>query len=225
MLLLILAKQSSLLSPLQMALQRLERRPVGESREKLKSEGLTSTTAIRQVDFFFRIESLQKKIATNCVLRSAHHKRVASGLYYVLSSGYIIGVKKVTLKRKLDEKNVVRTPSASSAIRPKTTVTKKLATSKNLATTIANKPAIVELATPVEHDKSSHYFSAHLHVLPQKKDARVPSEWEPPQSPYRFIQEFLYRDPWQLLVATIFLNKTNGLVFEKKMYFHNFQLF
>ncbi|EFX70091.1 hypothetical protein DAPPUDRAFT_35863, partial [Daphnia pulex] len=35
-------------------------------------------------------------------------------------------------------------------------------------------------------------------------------EWEPPQSPYNFIQEYLFRDPWQLLVATIFLNKTNG---------------
>ena len=66
--------------------------------------------------------------------------------------------------------------------------------------------------TSVEPEKSSPYFSGHLQVVPHSKDARVPSNWEPPESPYHFIQEYLYRDPWQLLVATIFLNKTNGLV-------------
>ncbi|KAG8237712.1 hypothetical protein J437_LFUL017500 [Ladona fulva] len=34
--------------------------------------------------------------------------------------------------------------------------------------------------------------------------------WTPPKSPYNLIQERLFSDPWKLLVATIFLNKTSG---------------
>ncbi len=37
-------------------------------------------------------------------------------------------------------------------------------------------------------------------------------KWTPPKSPYCLIQEILYHDPWQLLIATIFLNKTSGRV-------------
>ncbi|XP_014675782.1 PREDICTED: uncharacterized protein LOC106815788, partial [Priapulus caudatus] len=36
------------------------------------------------------------------------------------------------------------------------------------------------------------------------------SRWTPPKSPYNLVQECLYHNPWQLLVATIFLNKTSG---------------
>lgn len=36
--------------------------------------------------------------------------------------------------------------------------------------------------------------------------------YKPPKSPYGLIQEQLYNDPWRLLVATIFLNKTTGKV-------------
>jgi len=38
------------------------------------------------------------------------------------------------------------------------------------------------------------------------------SKWIPPRSPFDLIQEKLYPDPWKLLVATIFLNKTNNKV-------------
>lgn len=34
--------------------------------------------------------------------------------------------------------------------------------------------------------------------------------YTPPKSPFNLIQEELYVDPWKLLVATIFLNKTGG---------------
>ena len=34
--------------------------------------------------------------------------------------------------------------------------------------------------------------------------------YAPPLSPYNLIQEKLFTKPWQLLVATIFLNKTTG---------------
>ena len=35
-------------------------------------------------------------------------------------------------------------------------------------------------------------------------------QWTPPRSPFNLIQENLFHDPWQLLVATIFLNRTGG---------------
>ena len=35
--------------------------------------------------------------------------------------------------------------------------------------------------------------------------------WIPPKSPYKLIQEDLYNEPWQLLIATIFLNCTKGI--------------
>ncbi|XP_062617692.1 dentin sialophosphoprotein-like isoform X2 [Saccostrea cucullata] len=35
-------------------------------------------------------------------------------------------------------------------------------------------------------------------------------KWTPPKSPFHLIQESLYHDPWKLLVATIFLNRTTG---------------
>jgi hypothetical protein len=36
------------------------------------------------------------------------------------------------------------------------------------------------------------------------------TKWTPPRSPFNLVQEHLYHDPWQLLVATIFLNRTQG---------------
>ncbi len=44
--------------------------------------------------------------------------------------------------------------------------------------------------------------SRHRHIL-------YP-DFSPPQSPYGLVQEQLYKEPWKLLVATIFLNKTTG---------------
>ena len=35
-------------------------------------------------------------------------------------------------------------------------------------------------------------------------------KYTPPKSPFNLIQEELYTDPWKLLVATIFLNRTGG---------------
>ena len=32
----------------------------------------------------------------------------------------------------------------------------------------------------------------------------------PPKSPFSLIQEQLFHDPWKLLIATVFLNKTAG---------------
>ena len=35
-------------------------------------------------------------------------------------------------------------------------------------------------------------------------------DFVPPKSPYSLVQEQLYKEPWKLLVATIFLNRTTG---------------
>ncbi|XP_068996926.1 methyl-CpG-binding domain protein 4 [Embiotoca jacksoni] len=35
-------------------------------------------------------------------------------------------------------------------------------------------------------------------------------KWTPPRSPFNLIQETLFHNPWKLLVATVFLNKTSG---------------
>ncbi|XP_054901994.1 methyl-CpG-binding domain protein 4 isoform X1 [Poeciliopsis prolifica] len=59
--------------------------------------------------------------------------------------------------------------------------------------------------------KTSPYFRGkHLKdglSPPRRKSLR---KWTPPQSPFNLIQETLFHDPWKLLVATIFLNKTSG---------------
>jgi len=44
------------------------------------------------------------------------------------------------------------------------------------------------------------------------RGAHVGIEYVPPKSPYNLIQEGLYKKPWQLLIATIFLHKTTGTV-------------
>ncbi|XP_014888912.1 methyl-CpG-binding domain protein 4 [Poecilia latipinna] len=59
--------------------------------------------------------------------------------------------------------------------------------------------------------KTSPYFSAKCLKdglsPPRRKSLR---KWTPPRSPFNLIQETLFHDPWKLLVATIFLNKTSG---------------
>ncbi|XP_066499476.1 methyl-CpG-binding domain protein 4 [Hoplias malabaricus] len=61
----------------------------------------------------------------------------------------------------------------------------------------------------VEKRKTSPYFSRKRDGLspPKRKALR---KWTPPRSPFNLVQETLFHDPWKLLVATIFLNKTSG---------------
>ena len=39
----------------------------------------------------------------------------------------------------------------------------------------------------------------------------MPVGWSPPRSPLRLIEEWLWHQPWQLLIACILLNKTTGI--------------
>ncbi|XP_030356593.1 methyl-CpG-binding domain protein 4 isoform X2 [Strigops habroptila] len=59
--------------------------------------------------------------------------------------------------------------------------------------------------TQVDRRKTSPYFSTPS--PPRRKAFR---KWTPPRSPFNLIQETLFHDPWKLLIATIFLNKTSG---------------
>lgn len=53
---------------------------------------------------------------------------------------------------------------------------------------------------------SSNYFKPSV---PPHKSQLAPS-WIPPKSRFNLIQESLFHDPWKLLIATIFLNRTSG---------------
>ena len=58
--------------------------------------------------------------------------------------------------------------------------------------------------------KKSGYFAAKTKPLNRIKLKKRTSNWVPPKSPFNLFQESLYHDPWQLLIGTIFLNKTSG---------------
>lgn len=65
--------------------------------------------------------------------------------------------------------------------------------------------------------RSSPYFSSGTSLRPlmlsrRKKTPRhlLYRDYSPPSSPHDLVQERLWRNPWQLLVATILLNKTTG---------------
>uniref|UniRef100_A0A673U3L7 Methyl-CpG-binding domain protein 4 n=2 Tax=Suricata suricatta TaxID=37032 RepID=A0A673U3L7_SURSU len=65
--------------------------------------------------------------------------------------------------------------------------------------------------TQVEKRKTSLYFSSKYNkeaLSPPRRKAF--KKWTPPRSPFNLIQETLFHDPWKLLIATIFLNRTSG---------------
>ncbi|XP_029200715.2 methyl-CpG-binding domain protein 4-like [Acropora millepora] len=56
---------------------------------------------------------------------------------------------------------------------------------------------------------TSGYFRQNNELNHLSKPGTV-FNWIPPKSPFNLIQESLFHDPWKLLVATIFLNRTSG---------------
>ncbi|XP_068884319.1 methyl-CpG-binding domain protein 4 isoform X1 [Aphelocoma coerulescens] len=65
--------------------------------------------------------------------------------------------------------------------------------------------------TQVERRKTSPYFSSkYSKEAPSAPRRKALRKWTPPRSPFNLIQETLFHDPWKLLIATIFLNKTSG---------------
>lgn len=67
--------------------------------------------------------------------------------------------------------------------------------------------------SPRKPKQRSPYFKKDRIKLPAPRLHRDES-WIPPKSPFNLVQEILFHDPWKLLVATIFLNKTTGLCFD-----------
>ncbi|XP_015449318.1 methyl-CpG-binding domain protein 4 isoform X3 [Pteropus alecto] len=62
-----------------------------------------------------------------------------------------------------------------------------------------------------EKRKTSLYFSSKYNkeaLSPPRRKAF--KKWTPPRSPFNLVQETLFHDPWKLLIATIFLNRTSG---------------
>ncbi|XP_074007890.1 methyl-CpG-binding domain protein 4 isoform X3 [Numenius arquata] len=65
--------------------------------------------------------------------------------------------------------------------------------------------------TQVDRRKTSPYFSSKYNKeAPSPPRRKAFRKWTPPRSPFNLIQETLFHDPWKLLIATIFLNKTSG---------------
>ncbi|XP_052577977.1 methyl-CpG-binding domain protein 4 isoform X2 [Peromyscus californicus insignis] len=65
--------------------------------------------------------------------------------------------------------------------------------------------------TQVDKRKTSLYFSSKYNkeaLSPPRRKAF--KKWTPPRSPFNLVQETLFHDPWKLLIATIFLNRTSG---------------
>ncbi|XP_069824824.1 methyl-CpG-binding domain protein 4 isoform X1 [Dendropsophus ebraccatus] len=63
----------------------------------------------------------------------------------------------------------------------------------------------------VDKRKTSPYFSKKaLSEVIDRPRRKAFSKWTPPRSPFNLVQETLFHDPWKLLIATIFLNKTSG---------------
>ncbi|KAJ8370876.1 hypothetical protein SKAU_G00109040 [Synaphobranchus kaupii] len=62
-----------------------------------------------------------------------------------------------------------------------------------------------------ERRKTSPYFSRKsAKEAPSPPRRKAFKKWTPPRSPFNLVQETLFHDPWRLLIATIFLNKTSG---------------
>jgi len=58
--------------------------------------------------------------------------------------------------------------------------------------------------------RKSPYFS--VSKVKRPRHLMYPN-YTPPSSPFNLIQEELHSDPWKVLVATIFLNRTAGMCF------------
>ncbi|XP_064012191.1 methyl-CpG-binding domain protein 4 isoform X2 [Pogoniulus pusillus] len=71
--------------------------------------------------------------------------------------------------------------------------------------------------TQVDRRKTSPYFSSKCSKeAPSPPRRKALRKWIPPRSPFNLVQETLFHDPWKLLIATIFLNKTSGEYLSKR---------
>nr|XP_032827551.1 methyl-CpG-binding domain protein 4 isoform X2 [Petromyzon marinus] len=100
-----------------------------------------------------------------------------------------------------------RTRGPSAGAKEETTGDETSAEAKKVGS-----PGIMRASVrPLRTRKTSPYFfrarKADELGAPHRASWR---KWTPPRSPFNLVQETLFHDPWKLLVATIFLNKTSG---------------
>ena len=98
---------------------------------------------------------------------------------------------------------------------PQETVTSQSTLSKKLSLMASQKqkPEKIRSGTKRARDKSPYFAPSP----PPRKWVAPPGfgpdpSWHPPVSPFHLVEEYLYGDPWRLLVACIFLNKTTAKV-------------
>ncbi len=92
--------------------------------------------------------------------------------------------------------SALETKSSSSVVQSTTSgVSVELQSSTSAKTTS-------EESTALSPSNTVGAIKRHRHLL-------YP-DFHPPPSPFSLVQEQLYKEPWKLLVATIFLNRTTG---------------
>jgi len=89
---------------------------------------------------------------------------------------------------------------------------KKLKAAVKSEQSVVAEDLSVQMQNDCSSDESISSTSAQVMVAGSTSAARKrDTSWIPPRSPFNLVQEDLFHDPWKLLVATIFLNRTTGL--------------
>jgi len=158
------------------------------SRNELRSYFNQSGSSLNSEDFDFSVKG------------KGHHNKDGPAVDAGSSGGEQLNKKPKLMMMKMANK----TPST---IAKKVVRKRKVVDETSIATGLVKVKKKEEKPVGVEV-KASKYFTPDVPECNSVLDARV--LWHPPRSPYKFIQEKLYKDPWRLLISTIFLNKTNG---------------
>ena len=79
---------------------------------------------------------------------------------------------------------------------------------------------ITSKVTPIRYWENGVRFQYDIVFQPLR--LHRDEKWIPPNSPYSLVQEVLYHDPWKLLVATIFLNRTTGKINRQNIFCYLF---
>jgi len=117
-------------------------------------------------------------------------------------------------------------------LRPKSTSSKKITNEKHSDTSVGRKKgtkhkvsvepeqslvaegllnslsdeSLLSTSASVANNTSTQAVTDGNTSAARKRD----TSWIPPRSPFNLVQENLFHDPWKLLVATVFLNRTTG---------------
>jgi len=143
-----------------------------------------------------------------------------------------VNTKKQTTCRRLRHRFADGDSSAIPvrSLRPRSTNYKKTVVNRTQSGSCTSRKKGKKLSESVKSEQSlvAEDQSVQKHNCPLDESLSSPSaqsvvadnissvvkrdtSWIPPRSPFSLVQEELFHDPWKLLVATIFLNRTTGL--------------